>query len=470
MKGTPVLKKNDVLTVDIEDITDLGFGVARYGGMVIFVQDTVPADRAQIKIIKVNSQYAISRLEKLITPSPIRVYDRCSEPKCRACAYKAINYSSEAELKENAVRRLFTPLGIKTLPVLKSVSTERYRNKAQYPISLVGGEYKIGYFAPKTHNVYSIQDCALTPAIFSQIIDICKLYFAKYNISVYNEESGEGLLRHVYLRRGEVSGEVLLCLVINGDEIPAPEELIKSVTDVCPDIVGVLLNVNREDTNVILGDKFITFFGRDYIFDTLCDTRLKITAPAFYQVNHDTAQLLYREAERMAELKSTDTLLDLYCGTGSIGLSMARRVKELIGIEIIESAVECANENAKLNGFDNAHFFAGDAKDTKELLSRAESVLRRKINPDVIILDPPRAGLDDTLIQFVCSKEPRCIVYISCNPKTLARDVKKFIELGYRTDEVLPVDMFPGTGHVESVVCFKRYFDAYGGELLNEKN
>lgn len=456
MPKLPVLRKNSIITVDIEDITDLGFGVAKYSGLVVFVQDTVPGDSAEVKVIKVNSSYAIARLEKLLLPSAQRTYDRCTEAKCRACAYKAISYEHEATLKEEGVRRLFTPLSIKTLPILKSVSQARYRNKAQYPITLVGTEYQIGYFAPKTHRVCPITDCVLTPAIFSKIIDKCKEYFTKHKISVYDEESGKGLLRHVYLRRGELSGEVLFTLVINGDTIPNAADLIDGLKSVCPEIVGILLNVNKDNTNVILGDKFVTLYGRDYIYDTLCGVKLKISAPAFYQVNHDTAELLYREAMRLADPKCTDTLLDLYCGAGSIGLSMAHSVHELIGIEIIESAVLCARENAKNNGITNAHFFTGDAKSTEALLKNAERELGKKIEPDVIILDPPRAGLDPELISFASSLSPRKIVYISCNPKTLARDVKAFAELGYTANEVLPVDMFPGTGHVESLVCLRR--------------
>ena len=450
------LKKNDEITVDIIDITDLGFGVAKHCGIVIFVQDTVPGDKARVKIIKTNADYLIARCEEILTPSDIRVNDRCAEVKCRACAYKCISYSDEARRKEDGVRRLFSPLGITTLPIKRSVSEKHYRNKGQYPIAKTKNGYAVGYYAPKTHNVAPITACPLTPPVFADIIEICKQYFAKYNLSVYDEQSGEGLLRHIYLRRGEVSGEILVVLVINGTDIPCGRALVDMLLAHHPAIVGVLLNVNRDSTNVILGEKFITLYGRDHIFDTLCGVKLKITAPAFYQVNHDTAELLYNEAKRLAAPTKCDTLLDLYCGTGSIGLSMARDVFELIGIEIIESAVECAKQNAAINEINNAHFFVGDAKSTRALLSRAEAELGKRILPDIVMLDPPRAGLDRELIEFVCELQPKKVVYISCNPKTLARDVKIFTELGFKTSEVLPVDMFPGTGHVESVVCLTR--------------
>ena len=453
------LKKNSILTVTVVDITDLGFGVAKHGGKVIFIQDTVPGDVAEIQIIKVNASYMIARLNRLLVPSEKRVNNRCCEDKCRACAYKCLSYDSEAELKKEGVRRLFAPLGITTRPILKSVDEKRYRNKAQYPIAMIDGSYEVGYYAPKTHRVSPITDCELTPKFFGDIINICKLYFTKYNLSVYDEESGEGLLRHVYLRRGEVTGEMLVCLVINGEDIPEARELTSALTEAHPEIVGVLLNINRENTNVVLGERYVTLYGRDYIFDTLAGVRLKITAASFYQVNRNTAELLYREAMRLADPQKSDTLLDLYCGAGSIGLSMAHAVGELVGIEIVESAVLCARENALANGIENAHFFVGDAKNTEELLANAERELGKKIKPDIIVLDPPRGGLDPELIKFSSSLNPRKIVYISCNPKTLARDVKIFFELGYFTNEVLPVDMFALTGHVESVVCLTRQSD-----------
>ena len=453
---TMSLKKNGYLTVDIEDITDLGFGVAKHEGIVVFVADTVPQDRARVKVIKVNSSYAVARCEELLVPSPLRVADRCGESACRACAYKCISYTEELRRKEEGVRRLFAPLGITTLPILPSVKEKRYRNKAQYPISFADGKYSLGFFAPKSHRVTPVGDCPLTPPVFSEICAVLLDFFARHGLTVYDEQSGEGLLRHVYLRRGELSHELLVTLVINGTSLPHSAELTDELASRFPDTVGILLNVNRENTNVILGDEYITLFGRDHIYDTLAGVRLKITAPAFYQVNHDTAELLYREAARLASPRSDDVLLDLYCGAGSIGLSMAESVRELIGIEIVDSAVECARENAAANGASNAHFFTGDAKNTERLLEHAEAELGRRIEPDVIILDPPRGGCDESLISFASSLSPRKIVYISCNPKTLARDVKSFAELGYVTDSVLPVDMFPGTGHVESVVCLQR--------------
>ncbi len=452
-------KKNDIAALRIEDITDLGFGVGKLSGIVVFVADTVPGDVIEAKIIKVNSSYLVARCERILEYSEMRESSRCGEERCKSCAYKCISYKDELRLKEEGVRRLFSTDAtgrVETKKILASSQEKRYRNKAQYPITKVGGEYEVGFFAPRTHRVTPVSDCPLTPTVFSDIIQVIKEYFRATAPSVYSEESGEGLLRHVYLRRGEISREILVTLVINGDTVPNSEMLVKSLTEKFPELVGILLNVNRERTNVILGDEYITLYGRDYIYDTLAGVKLKITAPSFYQVNHDTAELLYLEAKRLASPSSDDVLLDLYCGAGSIGLSMAREVRELIGIEIVESAVECAKENARENGIANAHFFTGDAKDTEKLLERAEASLGRKIRPDIIILDPPRAGCDERLITFTAGLNPKKIVYISCNPKTLARDVERYRALGYAADAVLPVDMFPCTGHVESVVCLTR--------------
>ena len=455
-------KKNQTVTVEINDITDLGFGVGRVDGFVIFVGDTVPGDVCEVRIIKVNKSYLVGRAEKYITRSCMRAEDRCPERACKSCAYKNISYGHESKLKEDGVRRLFSAAaleGISTAPITPSPAVVRYRNKAQYPITLTDGKHKVGFFAPKSHRVTPITDCPLTPAVFSEITDELCSYFDGNGISVYDEQTGTGLLRHVYLRRGELSGEILVCVVINGRELPNENELVKRICERFPEVVGILLNINRKNTNVVLGDEYRTLFGRDHIYDTLSGVSLKITAPSFYQVNHGSAELLYAKAKELASPEKSDTLLDLFCGAGSIGLSMADSVGELIGIEIVDSAVECARENARGCGIKNAHFFTGDAAETEHLLANAEASLGRKITPDVIVLDPPRAGCDERLIRFISTLNAKRIVYISCNPTTLARDVVLFRRLGYDTDTVYPFDLFPMTGHVESVVCLTRRLD-----------
>ena len=459
-KKKSILKKNEIHTLSVEGMTNLGFGVARVSGCVVFVQGAVTGDVVEAKIIKSTPSYSVARIERLITPSVHRIDGRCGNRACSSCAYKLIGYEHEVGIKERDVKEAFVKAGLsetRIAPLVPSPSLAEYRNKAQYPIALTkDGEYSVGFFAPKSHRVCEARSCPLAPKVFSEIIDLLCAFFKKHSLSVYDEERGTGLLRHIYLRRGEVTGEILLTLVIAEDSLPYSDGLVRSVTERFPDVVGVLLNVNPENTNVILGEKFITLFGRDYIFDRLGGNILKISAPSFYQVNRGAAELLYKKAGELAEPTKDDVLLDLYCGAGSIGLSMAKDVKELIGIEIVDAAVLCARENAEANGIKNAHFYTGDAKDTERMLENAETQLGRRIEPSIILLDPPRAGCDERLINYVASLSPKRIVYISCNPITLARDCKLFYELGYDAGVVTPFDLFPMTGHVESVVCLTK--------------
>ncbi len=463
LKSGTILKKNDTLDVAIEDITNLGFGVAKHEGAVIFVSGAVTGDEVEIKIIKAASSYYVGKIERIIKLSDKRCPDRCQNHACRSCAYKSISYEEELKIKTGIIRSAFLKEGLSDIEVLPTVPSPRlyeYRNKAQYPIMRgKNGEYIIGFYAPKSHTVTEAADCPIAPRCFSEILGALRAFFKKREISVYDEKLGTGLLRHIYLRRSEESGEVLLTIVINGKALPHSDELVEKITKDFSYVSGILLNVNEKETNVILGEEYKTLFGKDYIVDTLAGARLKITAPSFYQVNHGAATLIYEEARRLAALKPTDTLLDLYCGAGSIGLSMADDAGELIGIEIVDSAVECARYNAALCGKTNAKFYTGDAKYTAAMLENAERELKRKILPDVVILDPPRAGCDKELLKFVSELKPKRVVYISCNPTTLARDVKIMREFGYDTTEVKGYDMFPMTGHVESVVCLTHTFN-----------
>ena len=458
-----MVKKNDLINLKINGITNLGFGVGRHEGMVIFSSDTVPGDEALCKIIKVTPSYAIARCEKLITPSPDRCTDRCKISSCKSCTYKLIGYERELKYKRELIEAAFMHEGLSDVyvrDVIPSPSMTEYRNKAQYPLSRdKSGEYVVGFFAPKSHRVTEARKCPLAPTVFSEIIDTVTEFFKKHDISVYNEETGTGLLRHIYLRRAEVGGEVLLTIVINGKALPHEDELVTIITSRYPQIVGILINSNEKNTNVIIGNDWRTIYGRDYIYDTLAGVRLKITAQSFYQVNRGAADTLYSIAKELANPTKSDTVLDLFCGAGSIGLSMAKECGELIGIEIIDSAVECARENAKNNGISQAKFYTGDANSPENLLKRAEGELGKKIEPSIIILDPPRSGCEASLIDYISTLTAKKIVYISCNPITLARDVKRFSQHGYGCSEVFGVDLFPMTGHVESVVCLTRRLD-----------
>lgn len=457
------LQKNQKISLKIEDITNLGFGVGRHLGEVVFVADAVPGDEVECTVIKPYKSYSIARVTEYLSLSPDRVDGRCPYTACRACSYKHLSYEKELRLKHDTVVSAFRKVGlcdVKIADTVPSPSLSCYRNKAQYPIAKnAKGEYVVGFFAPKTHRVADALSCPLAPTVFSEILEELISYFKKHGLSVYDEESGTGLLRHIYLRHGEVSGEILLTLVLNGKALPDESELCRKLCEKFPKIVGILINENTKNTNVILGEKYRTLFGRDYIIDTLSGVKLKITAQSFYQVNHGAAELLYAKAKELCELSGNEMLLDLYCGAGSIGLSMLDSARELCGIEIVESAVECATFNAELNGFENAHFYTGDASSAEKILDVAEKIRGEKIKPDIVILDPPRAGSTKELLNFVASLSPKKIVYISCNPETLARDCVTLVECGFSPSEITPFDLFPATGHVESVVCLTRTFD-----------
>lgn len=455
-----MLVKNEEYTIGITDLNNLGFGVGRVEGMVVFVSGAVDGDTVRARVIRVASGYAIAKTVEVLSPSPYRATSPCQAAGCGGCAYGGVTREHEKTLKENTVRAAFLKNGmpeVEVLPLLETGERYGYRNKAQYPVAPEkDGGCRIGFYAPKSHRVVAAEDCPLGDPAFSPILHELHRLIDLYKISVYDEETGKGLLRHIYLRAGKVSGEILLTLVLNGKELPHSLEIVGSLIGKFPQIVGVLINVNREKTNVICGDKYIPLYGKSTLTDTLCGVELEISPAAFYQVNHDAAELLYRRAAELAALTGRELLLDLYCGAGSIGLSMAGSVREVIGVEIVPEAVACAKRNAKRNGIRNASFYCGDAADCQNLLAAAEAERGAPIHPDVVVLDPPRRGCDEALLSYVASLAPSRIVYISCNPETLARDAKFLTANGYAMGPVTPVDLFPCTGHVESVVCLTR--------------
>ena len=452
------LKKGSIVELEITDLNNLGNGVGRVDGKVVFVRGAVSGDVVRAKIIKVNKSFFVARLEEIVTPSSAREEDFCQAPlSCGGCVYRHISYDEELKLKYNYVKNAFLKVGISDIEVLPVISTGRvsgYRNKGQYPLAKIKGKTVAGFYASKTHNVVPAEDCAIQNPAFAEILRFVCEFADEAGWSVYDEESRSGLLRHIYLRIGERTGEIMVCLVINGRALLHSEELALRLAERFPNIVSVLLNFNSDDTNVVLGDEYKLLYGKHGITDELCGLRFFISPESFYQVNHDGAELLYLKAREMAELCGDETLADLYCGTGTIGLSMAKSVKRLCGIEIVEGAVECAKENAKRNGIDNAEFVCGDASSKEVILSAFCGV-----SPDVVVIDPPRKGSTKELVDTLADIEVKRIVYVSCSPDTLARDTLYFIERGYKMSSVQPVDMFPRSGHVESVMCFTHTFN-----------
>ena len=450
------IKKDELIELDITDLNNLGNGVGRYAGQVVFVRGAVSGDRVRAKVIKVNKSFAVARLVDIITPSPHRCDgDICKAPlSCGGCVYRHVSYEHELDIKRGYVKAAFAKAGLgeaQILPVLSTGKVRGYRNKGQYPVGKGKNGIFAGFYATKTHNIIPAENCAIQDARFGPILRFVCEYAEGAGWSVYDEESGKGELRHIYLRVGDKTGEIMLCLVVNGESLSGESDFARAVTAQFPDIVSVVLNENRESTNVVLGNKYRTLWGKDGIEDILCGLRFFISPDSFYQVNHDGAELLYTKACEMAELRGDEVMLDLYCGTGTIGLSMAHKVSRLCGVEIVEGAVRCARENAERNGIKNAEFICADAGSKENILAAAGGKC-----PDVVVIDPPRKGSTRELVECLSELGVPKIVYISCNPDTLARDAEWFIEKGYALGEVQPVDLFPRTGHVESVVCLTR--------------
>ncbi len=455
-----VLQKNQEITVEITDLNNLGAGVGRVpDGRAVFVMGAVAGDLVRAQIIKVNKSYLVARLSAVLTPSPHREEGFCKAPaSCGGCVYRYLSYEQELLLKQSYVTHAFLKAGLSEVqvePVRHTGEVRGYRNKAEYPIAEGKEGLFGGFYAQKSHRVVGNFDCSLQPPVFGEILRFFCAFYTKKGVSAYDEESGKGLLRHLYLREGRGTGELMVCPVINGRQLPHALEFVGELLAAFPRVVSVVVNENTERTNVVLGKKYHTLYGNPYIEDVLCGKRFRIAPASFYQVNHDATELLYALAAEKAALSGGELLLDLYCGAGTIGLSMTERVGELIGIEIVADAIRCANGNKSLNGVKNAHFYCGDAANAEGLLAPVEAE-RGTLHPDVVILDPPRKGCDAALLRFLADRAVPRIVYVSCGPDSLARDCAILHGLGYEIGPVTPVDLFPRTGHVESVVCLTR--------------
>ncbi len=457
------MKKNDIVSVEITDLNNLGYGVGRLeDGRVVFVAGAVSGDSVLAKLIKINAKYCVARLESVVKPSPHRTAAPfCQAPEsCGGCVYRNVTYEHELELKRESVRAAFAKAGLGVTPIdpVRSTGvTQGYRNKAQYPVFNTKNGLSVGFYAAKTHRSVSGNECSLQPPVFAEIVDFVCRYAERGGVMAYDETTGAGLLRHIYIRMATGTGEIMVCPVLRYESEVFNADFAASLTERFPQVVSVMLNYNRKNTNVVTGDEYVCLAGKPYIEDELLGLTFRVAPAAFWQVNREGAELLYSIAAERAGLSGNEALLDLYCGTGSIGLTMAKRAKRLVGIEIVPEAVECARLNAALNGIENAEFYCGDASDTKGLITSAESNSGVKIDADVAIIDPPRKGTTPELIAYIAERDIKKVVYVSCAADTLARDCAEFAKHGYAVDgSVTPVDMFPRTGHVECVVCLKR--------------
>lgn len=449
------IKKNDEIRLKITTLTSQGSGLGRYGEMAVFVEGSAVGDDLLVHIIKVKKNYAVGIIKKIYKASPDRVEPDCEVfSKCGGCSYRHISYEAEKREKKQTVTDAMQRIGgidIEAEDIYTIESPCRYRNKALIPVGLdKDGKLITGFYSKRSHRIAFCEDCLLQMPDFKDIVKAIRKYILENPVTVYCEETGEGLVRHIYLRQGKSTGQLMVCLVINGDSIPKKERLIDSLLSVNEKIKSIVLNINKEKTNVVLGEKCVTIWGEDYIEDELCGLTFRISPLSFYQVNPEGTELLYAKAREFASLKGGETLLDLYCGAGTIGLTMAKDCKELIGVEIIPQAIENARRNAELNGINNARFICDDAS------GAAKTLYEEGIRPHVIVLDPPRKGCSADVIETVVSMSPERVVYVSCDPATLARDSGIFENKGYRVTRLCAVDMFPKTVHVESIALLSR--------------
>ncbi len=450
------LKKNDIYTAEITDYTTEGSGICRINGVAVFVPLTAAGDVASVKIVKTARNYAFGRLERIITPSPQRIESDCPAfRQCGGCTFRHIEYSSELEFKQKRVVDTMTRIagvdGGLVGNIIGADSRDFYRNKAQLPVATdKNGRVCVGFFAPRSHRVIPLEKCNLQSEVFNHAIRVFCEWANSFNMSTYDEQKHSGILRHLYLRYAQKTNELMVCIVANADELRHEKQLVKMLADNLPQLKTVVLNVNKEKTNVITGRSCRVLYGDGCITDELCGLMFGISPLSFYQVNRNQAERLYRLAAEYADLKPDETLIDMYCGAGTIGLTMASGVKRLIGVEIIPQAVDDAIKNAQLNNISNAEFICADAS------SAASALAERNIKPDCIIVDPPRKGCDSKLIKIISDMNPSRIVYVSCDPATLARDIKLFGEEHYAVRRITPVDLFPGTIHVECVVLMTR--------------
>ena len=460
------LQKNQILTLRIERLSSDGSGVAHSAdGEAVFVPGTAPGDEARVRIVKDCGRYAFGILDELLTPSPDRVSVDCPVAgPCGGCSLRHLDYAAELRAKQESVLDAFRRIGgleVPVLDILPSPDVDRYRNKVQFPVGIdKNGVPCIGFYAGRTHRIVPCPDCKLQPSVLNEIGNALCAFCAQQGIRPYDEQSGKGLVRHIFLRRGAHSGQIMVCLVCTRAKLPHVEQLCTALREQFPAISTILLNVNAKNTNVILGSENHILYGPGYIEDTLCGVPVRLGPLSFYQVNTLAAERLYGVAAQYAQLTPDDALLDLYCGMGTIGLSMAEQCRELIGVEIVPEAIESAKANAARMGeavAAKSRFFCADAGQA------ATQLAAEGLHPDIVMLDPPRKGCDEATLSAVVRMAPRRVVYVSCNPATAARDAAWLEQNGYHAEKVQPVDLFPRTKHCECVIALSK------GEIDSKK-
>ena len=450
MDTIPVVK-NEEYEMNIDNLGSNGEGVGRIDGFTIFVDGALAGERIKVKILKVAKNYAYGKLVHLIQKVSHRTEPRCPHFKhCGGCQLQHLSYEGQlaykTQLVQDALKRIGGLKGISVHPAIGMVDPWRYRNKVQFPIGFVRNQLALGFYAPRSHDLVDIDQCPIQHSINDTVNSLIRKFINTYNVPVYREETHQGILRHVVTKVGFKSRQLMVILVTNGTQLPHRSELIALLREGIPSITSIIQNIQSQKTNVVLGDENITLWGQDYILDAVGDLKFKISPLSFFQINPIQTEILYNKALEYASLTGTERVVDVYSGIGTISLFLARRAANVYGIEVIPQAILDANENAAINKITNAEFIEGEAE---SVLPRLASL---GLNPEVIVLDPPRKGCDPKLLDAILKMNPGRIVYISCNPATLARDLKALTADSYQVKDVQPVDMFPHTVHVESII------------------
>ena len=447
------MEKNKIYRAEIIAYAGDGSSIARIHDMVVFVPGGAVGDQCDIRIVKIAKNYAYGRIERIFIKSKNRIEPECPHAsKCGGC-YWHISYEEELRAKSKKVQDAIQRIGgiaMEPEAVCGSDSIYHYRNKAQYPVGIKDDEIITGFYRARSHDIIPMEHCLIQTELADNLAKCVRDWMTEYHVAPYNENTRSGFIRHIYVRSGFATGQVLLCIVTKSAKLPAVGELIQAARQTVPGLCGIVLNINKKTGNAILGDRYITLWGNDTLEDVLCGNRFQLSPAAFYQVNRAQAEKLYEAALQYAELDQTKTALDLYCGAGTITLALAHSAKEVIGAEIVPQAVENAKQNAKLNYITNARFICADAGQA------ATHLAEEGIRPDVIVVDPPRKGIDQATIDAIGAMAPERVVYVSCDPATLARDVKLLGEQGYQLKRYKVFDLFPRTFHVETVVLLSK--------------
>lgn len=455
-KQTAPVKKNETITLRFEDLTHEGSGVGKIDGYPLFVPYALPGEKAQVKVVKVNKNFGFGKLIEVDKPSENRVEPPCNVYyQCGGCQLQHMSYGMQLEMKQNQVKSVMRKIAhLEHVPVHPTIGMEdpwRYRNKVQIPVGEKDGELITGFYQQRSHRIIEdMETCVIQDEANDRAVEAVRRIADRLGIQAYDEKSDRGVLRHIMVRTGRETNDTMIVIITRTEKLPYKDQLVKELTETYPHIKSIMHNINKARTNVILGRKTNLLWGEEYIYDSIGDIRFAISAKSFYQVNPPQTKKLYEKALEYAAIENTDIVVDAYCGIGTISLFLAQKAKKVYGVEIVPEAISDAKTNAKLNGITNAEFVVGEAEKVMPWWKA------QGLNPDVIVVDPPRKGCEVDFLQAMIAMEPKRIVYVSCNPSTLARDLRVLKDGGYETKEVQPVDMFPQTGHVECVVKLER--------------